>query len=252
MPQGYQSNFNNGQILHESTLQQLGDEDTFGMQDYLGGIANMESVLNPLQTGQMGTDYRALTGQGGTGLGDRNEQLLGSTMGQADAMGGSADQLRANAGKLTPFEMQQIRENVSAGSQSQGRMMDNSLLGNLSNRTQEESHRNYLADIGLANQSSMGAVSGYGQAGALQSQSLNDLLGVGRQVGIDPAMGINVAGADISNALGLEQAKLISDSAKQSGKTSMLSGLIPSLFGMMGNQQNQQWNQPGLPNYGQY
>ena len=127
--------------------------------------------------------------------------------------------------------------------------MDNSLLGNLSNRTQEESHRNYLADIGLANQSSMGAVSGYGQAGALQSQSLNDLLGVGRQVGIDPAMGINVAGADIGNALGLEQAKLISDATKQSGKVVAGTNALQMFLDMQRNQQQQKWNQPGLPNY---
>tara|TARA_R110000824_G_scaffold117470_5_gene269478 strand:+ start:5616 stop:8123 length:2508 start_codon:yes stop_codon:yes gene_type:complete len=232
-----------GQILPEATAQQP------LMNQYLGGIMNMESGLNPRQTNQMGTDYRALTGQGGTGMGDRNNALMGSVLGQSDAMGQSADQLRQNAGQLTPFEMQQIRENVSGVSQNQGRADDNSLLGALSNRTQAESHRNYLQDISLANQSSTGAIGGFGQAAGMQSQSLSDILGVGRQVGVDPSQGINIAGADISNALGLEQANLVANASQKSGNTSLLQGLIPSLFGMMGNNQNQGWQQPGLPNY---
>jgi hypothetical protein len=202
-----------------------------GMQDYLGGIMDMESQLNPRQTNQMGTDYRALTGQGGTGMGDRNNALMSSVLGQSDAMGQSADQLRQNAGQLTPFEMMQIRENVGATNQQRGRGDDNSLLGALSNRTQAESHRNYLQDIGLANQSSQSANAGYGQVAGMQSASLRDILGTGSQVGIDPTSGINIAGADIGNALGLEQAKMVSSAQRKSGNTAMATSLFGTLFG---------------------
>tara|TARA_R110000787_G_scaffold96455_2_gene199881 strand:- start:1476 stop:2213 length:738 start_codon:yes stop_codon:yes gene_type:complete len=237
MDQGYTSEFGLGDILPTATGQQFMEG---GMQDYLGGIMNMESEINPLQTNQMGTDYRALTGQGGTGMGDRNNALMGAVGGQADAMGQSANQLRNNAGQLTPFEMMQIRENVGATNQQRGRGDDNSLLGALSNRTQAESHRNYLQDIGLANQSSQGANAGYGQIAGMQSQSLSDILGTGRQVGIDPTQGVNIAGADIANALGLEQANMVASAQRQAGNTSFAQSFIPSLFGIGRNLQ-QRW-----------
>ena len=226
-PGAYTSDFQKGEILPTATGQQQMEG---GMQDYLSGIMDMESVINPRQTAQMGADYRALTGQTGTGMGDRNEAMLQGVLGQAQAQAQTADELRRNAGRLSDFEKMQMRENVSALNVGRGRRDDNALLANIMNRTQEESRRNYLKDLDLANRTSQGAYGGFGTASTMQSRGLQDILGTGQQVGIDPAQGVNIAGADIANAIGLETAQMVADANRKSGQSAFGSNIASSLL----------------------
>ena len=227
MPGEYTSDFQMGKILPTATGQQ---QMPGGMQDYLSGVMDMESVINPRQTSQMGTDYRALTGQTGTGMGDRNNAMLEGVLGQAAAEAQTADRLRRDAGRLTDFEKMQMRENASATNVGRGRRDDNALLADIMNRTQAESHRNYLKDLDLANRTSRGSYAGYGTASSMQSRGLQDILGTGQQVGIDPAQGVNIAGADIGNAIGLETAQMVADASRKSGQTSLGSNVASSLL----------------------
>jgi hypothetical protein len=64
----------------------------------------------------------------------------------------------------------------------------------------------------------------------MQSRGLQDILGTGQQVGIDPAQGVNIAGADIANAIGLETAQMVADASRKSGQSSFGGSVANSLL----------------------